>query len=162
MDFSYFTNPAPFDSVGWSLLILQAGVALVGAYLAYVRADSIEFRKELVSRFGLAALILGAIGLILGVLWLAGAFTLPIGIALVTLLELILLIYAVVYRFTQYPAKLAEYQQSKNTKRRAVAAKPVVQQAAAAVATPGVAANQAEVQSSRRREARRDRKRRNK
>jgi uncharacterized membrane protein len=161
MDFSYFTNPAPFDSVGWTLLILQAGVALVGAYLAYVRADNLAFRKELVARFGLAALILGAIGLILGVLWMTGAFTLPIGIALVTLLEVILLIYAIVYRFTQYPAKLAEYQ-SKNSKRRAVAAKPVAQQAVTAAATPNANVSGEAVQPSRRREARRDRKRRNK
>lgn len=160
--FTYLTTPVAFGNLGWTLLVIQAGVALLGAYLAFVRGDNIEFRKELVKRFGLAALLLGAIGLIVGVTWMVNGLAQPLWLSLITLLELILAIYALIYWQTTYKTRLAEYQQSKSSKRRAAPAKPAVQQLAA-TATPVGSVSEAEsAQPSRRREARRDRKRRNK
>lgn len=172
MDFlTYLTTPSAFDGVAWGLLISEGLIALTGVYAGFLRSDTHPLKSTL-QRLGIALLAIGALGVIASVLWLSGIdpFTQPIWAYVLTLVGLVVLIYTIYYWQVRYPALRSAYDQQnrRGTSRRnstpasrpAPAARPAVAQASSEQGEL-VGAN-GPVATSRRRNARRDHKRRNK
>jgi hypothetical protein len=161
---TYLTTYATdFGALEWVFFIAQIAIAIAGIYLSFLRADSNPLRKESLQRLGYALLGLGAAGTLVGALRVAGVelFTMPIWITIVTVLEVILVAYALYYALSVYPARqaaLAEADRGKGARRGPARSQPALQ----ANSTNGGSSYSAPrpVATSTRRESRRDRKRR--
>lgn len=105
----YLLAPSSFGALEWAFFIGQIAVMLAGAYFALLRSDSKPVRGPALRRMGMVMLILGAVGTLVGALHLANVpqFTWPIWKTAVTLFELILAVYVVIYARTRYPQELA-------------------------------------------------------
>ncbi|MFL5803048.1 MAG: hypothetical protein ACJ8CR_15085 [Roseiflexaceae bacterium] len=162
---AYLTTPtSEFGGLGWGLLVVESVAALAGLYLGFLRSDAHPVRGAALRRLGLALLVLGALGVLFSVLWLAAVepFTMPIWLYGVGVAELGLAAYALFYWLARYPAQRAAYEQSARrgpVRRNNIRPAPVLQASdnnggLADAARPPVASN--------RRGSRRDRKRRGK
>jgi uncharacterized membrane protein len=105
----YLLAPSSFGALEWAFFIGQIAVLLAGAYFALLRSDPKPVRGPALRRMGLAMLALGAVGTLVGALHLANVLQLswPIWKTVVTLFELVLAIYVVMYAQTRYPQELA-------------------------------------------------------
>jgi|GEM_PF-608036 hypothetical protein len=171
MDFlTYLTTPSAFDGVAWGLLISEGLIALAGLYVGFLRSDTHPLKSTL-QRLGIALVAIGALGIIASVLWLSGVdpFTQPIWAYVLTIVGLLVLIYTVYYWQVRYPALRSAYDQQNrrgSSRRNSTAARPAPAARPAAVQASGeqgqlVGAN-GPATPSRRRNARREHKRRNK
>ena len=161
---AYLTTPtSEFGSLGWGFLVVESILALAGLYLGFLRSDTHPIRAAALRRLGVALLVLGALGVLMSVLWLAAIepFTMPIWVYGVGLVELVVLAYALFYWQARYPAQLAAYDQSV---RRAPARRPSPRPAPALQTTDNGSLSRSVPPAavSNRRGARRDHKRRNK
>jgi hypothetical protein len=95
----------PFE---WGFLLLQFIVAGMGVYFAFKRSDSNALRKQLVSKLGMALLIVGGIGIVVGGLRLGNvtAFAQPFWWYLVLVAEIAVAGYAAYYARVVYPSQL--------------------------------------------------------
>ncbi len=115
MDLSYLTTPDPgFGAPEWVFFIAQFVVAIAGAYLTFMHADSHPVRGPALRRLGYALLILGILGAIVGALRRSSIapFTAPYWMTIVTVLALVLIIYAVYYATAVYPGRVAAWEAS--------------------------------------------------
>jgi hypothetical protein len=159
---AYLTTPTgAFGGLAWAFFVVEAVAALAGIYLVFLRQDTHPIRGAALRRLGLALLVLGGLGVLFGALRLAavGPFTMPIWFYLVALLEVVLAAYALYYGLTNYPAQMADYEQSTRSagSRRVARPQPALQtngNGGVAYSAPRPAA------TTGRRDARRDRKRR--
>ena len=152
-----------FGALEWVFFIAHIAVAGAGAYLAYFRTQPHPVRRSAQTLLGNALLILGAIGVLLGLLRLAGVsiFTMPIWFAIVTVLDVVLIAAAIYYALAVYPSRMAAYEEANRSRGGRRSARPP----AALQANAGNGANGTAYEPPRlgppstRREARRDRKR---
>lgn len=113
MDLSYFTSPnSSFGTPEWVFFIAQFVVALAGAYLTFMRADTHAVRGPALRNLGYALLILGILGAIVGALRRSNIapFTAPYWMTIVTVLALALIIYALYYALAVYPGRVAAWE----------------------------------------------------
>jgi hypothetical protein len=157
------TSTLDFGALEWVFFIAQIAVAIAGVYLVFLRGDTHPLRGPTVQRLGYTLLALGGAGTLLGVLRLApvALFTMPIWFVVVTLLEVVLAVYALYYAFSIYPARLAAFEESsrsKGARRSSARPQPVLQ----SNGTNGTSSLNAQrpITTTGRRESRRDRKRR--
>jgi hypothetical protein len=161
---AYLTTPtSEFGGLGWGLLVVESVAALAGLYLGFLRSDAHPIRGAALRRLGLVLLLLGALGVLFSVLWLAVVepFTMPAWLFGVVVAEVVLAAYALFYWLARYPAQRAAYEQ---TARRAPARRNNVGPTTLPHASDNgnLASVTRPVQTSNRRGARRDRKRRSK
>ena len=162
MDFvTYLTTPTgEFGGPQWVFLIVEGVATLVGLYLAFLRSDPQPVRQAVLRNLGFALLILGALGVLAGVLRFAAVepFTMPIWCYIVGLLEAVLAVYALYHWQVRYPEQQAAYAQQarSSTSRRVVRPQPALESNGNGVSY----ASPRPVATTSRREARRDRKRR--
>jgi hypothetical protein len=158
---SYLTTfSADFGPLEWVFFIAQVVVAAAGAYLVFMRADPHPVRGGAIRQLGYALLAVGAIGTLLGVLRLAGVqvFTMPIWFTIVTVVEVVLAIYALYYAMSVYPVRLAAYEEANRARsNRRSSARP--QPAVETNGTHGIYTVPKPASMPSRRDARRDRKR---
>jgi hypothetical protein len=157
------TSTLDFGALEWVFFVAQIAVAIAGVYLAFLRAGTHPLRGPALQRLGYALLALGGVGTLLGVLRLAPVdlFTLPIWFTVVTLVEVVLVVYALYYALSIYPARLAAFEEAnrgKGARRSSARPQPALQ----TNGTSGSSSFDADrpVPTTGRREARRDRKRR--
>lgn len=170
MDLSYFITPNPnFGAPEWVFFIAQFVVAIAGAYLTFMHADTNPVRGPALRRLGYAMLILGLLGAIVGALRRSAIepFTAPYWMTIITVLSVALIIYAIYYARAVYPGRLAAWEASQRGKgARAAARQQPAQRAAvreSAVRDDKVSTNGAPSRpSGSRRAARREHKKRNK
>jgi hypothetical protein len=105
---------ATLGPFAWAFLALQAAGIGAGLYLRFGRKDSNPLRKHLVSRLGLALLVVGGIGILLGVLRASdvAVFSQRYWFYLLLLVELGLAGYVAYYARSVYPRRLAAQQQA--------------------------------------------------
>jgi hypothetical protein len=155
------TYAADFGVFEWVFFIAQIATAVAGAYLAFVRADADPLRKLSLQRLGYALLVLGVVGTLVGVLRLAGIelLTMPIWITIVTVLDAVLVVYALYYALSIYPVQQAAQAEAnrRGPRRGAARAQPALQ-ANGSNGTPSYSAPRP-VATTTRRVSRRDRKR---
>lgn len=157
------TFTSVFGPLAWGFFAVQIGLALAGAYLAFLRHDSLAVRGQALQRLGYGLLGLGALGVLLGVLRLSAVapFTGRYWFYIIAAFELTLLAFAVFYSRTTYQQQLAA---SRSARRPAVANRPAPARTAAARPSADAGTNGMPSASPRpaggRRDARRDRKRR--
>ncbi|GAB4119903.1 MAG: hypothetical protein Fur005_14470 [Roseiflexaceae bacterium] len=160
MDPNYFVTPATsFGPAEWVFFIASIVVALGGAYIGFFRADANSVRAQALQRLGSLLLASGFAGGILGGVGLAGIAVAPFWFTIVTVLFVVVVIVAIYYASAVYPKELAAAQAA------AKAARPQRNQPArqvAATASSNEATEPVVRVASGRRDARRDRKRRNK
>jgi hypothetical protein len=112
---AYLTTPtSEFGGLGWGLLVVESVAALAGLYLGFLRSDPHPIRGAALQRLGLVLLVLGALGVLFSVLWLAAVelFTMPVWLFGVGVAEVVLAAYALFYWLARYPAQRAAYDQS--------------------------------------------------
>ena len=170
MDLSYFTTPNPdFGAPEWVFFIAQFAVAIVGAYLSFMHSDANPVRGPALRRLGYAMAILGLLGATVGALRRSAIepFTAPSWMTLVTVLSVLLVIYAIYSATAVYPGRLAAWEASQRGKGARSAVR--VQQVQRSTPREGSAQSEKVVSngatprhSSGRRAARREHKRRNK
>ena len=170
MDLSYFTTPNPdFGTPEWVFFIAQFVVAIVGAYLSFMYNDANPVRGPALRRLGYAMAILGLGGATVGALRRSAIepFTAPYWMTIVTVLSVLLVIYAIYYATAVYPGRLAAWEASQRGKGARSAVR--VQQVQRSTPREGSAQGEKVVSngatprhSSGRRAARREHKRRNK
>ena len=156
------TQTTDFGTLEWVFFIAQIAVAIAGIYLAFLRADVNPLRRASLQRLGQALLVAGALGTLAGALRLAAveAFTMPIWFTIVTVLEVVLVAYALYYALSVYPARqaaLAEASRNRGARRAIARPHPALH----SNSTNGAAsyAEPRPIATTTRREARRDRKR---
>jgi hypothetical protein len=160
---AYLTTPtSEFGGLGWGFLVVESVVALAGLYLGFLRSDTHPIRGAALRRLGMVLLVLGALGVLFSILWLAlvAPFTMPVWLYGVGLAEVVLAAYAVFYWLARYPALLAAYEQS--VRRAPVRRSNVRPAPALQTSDNGELTGVARPPVTSRRGARRDRKRRNK
>ncbi|GAB4194021.1 MAG: hypothetical protein OHK0022_09540 [Roseiflexaceae bacterium] len=162
MDYLTSTTPVPFGPISWVLLIAQAAALLGGLYLAFARSDTHPLRGPLLKRLGYAVAILGLLGVLTGALRLAQLepFTARSWSVVVVVFQAALAFYALYYSRTVYPARAAQLNTGRSS-RRAVSqqpARPVLSANGSGSHKP-VEITEPRIASGRR-DARRDRKRR--
>jgi hypothetical protein len=137
-------------------LIAHIALALAGVYYAFVATDGDAIRGAALRLLGFGLLGLGAVGTLLGVLRLAVGvvWSMPLWFAIVTVLDLVLIAYALYYALSVYPARRAALAQASRS--RSGRQQPTLH-ANGANGTPYGAARP--VATTTRRESRRDRKR---
>ena len=154
------TFSTDFGALEWVFFIAQLAVAGAGVYLAFLRADSHPVRAAANRQLGVALVAIGGLGVLFGVLRLAGVevFTMPIWFTIVTVLEAILAIYALYYVMSVLPARLTAYEEANRGRavRRGTRPQPALQANGLNGATLGEPRSPA---TSSRRDSRRDRKR---
>jgi hypothetical protein len=154
------TFSTDFGTLEWVFFIAQVATALAGAYLAFVRADRHPVRAAAARQLGYGLLAVGALGTLLGVLRLANVqpFTMPIWFTLVTVLDILLIAYALYYATSLYPVRLAAYEDANRGRGSRRMARP--QPALQANGTNGVSfSDPRPAGTATRRDSRRDRKR---
>src|SRR5690242_13043144 len=130
---SYLMTSDPnFGIAEWVFFIAQIIVAAAGVYLAFLRADTHPLRGTALRRLGYGLLIVGGVGTLVGALRLVAValFTLPMWIALVTLLEVVLVAYALYFATSVYPARLEAYElanRGKGARRAGARPQPALQ-----------------------------------
>lgn len=99
----------------WAFLVLQAAGIVAGLYLLLGHKESNVVRKKLFARLGLALLVAGGIGIVLGVLRGndVALFNRRYWFYLLLLAELGLAGYVVYFARTIYPRQLAQSQASR-------------------------------------------------
>ena len=152
-----------FGALEWVFFIAQIAVAGAGAYLAFFRTQTHPIRRSAQTLLGNSLLALGVVGVLIGLLRLTGVsiFTMPIWFAIVTALDVVLIVAAIYYRLAVYPPRLAAYEEANRSRggRRSARQQPALQ------VNAGSGSNGAAFEAPRmgppspRREARRDRKR---
>jgi hypothetical protein len=160
---AYLTTPtSEFGGLGWGFLVVESVAALAGLYLGFLRSDAHPVRGAALRRLGIALLVLGALGVLFSVLWLAAVepFAMPIWLYGVVVAELGLAAYALFYWRARYPAQRAAYEQS--TRRAGARRSSVRPTPALQTSDNGDLASATRPPASSRRGARRDRKRRSK
>lgn len=162
---TYLTEPdSLFGWIEWILFISQIVLLLVGGYFAFLFRDTNEIKVQALQRFGYVLLVLGALGTLLGALKLGAVapFDTRLWLALVTLFEVALGIYAVVYSRTTYREQVAARRARPSPARKQVAASTASRRQStgnAGAATPHPVEVPVPRVAAGRREARRDRKR---
>jgi hypothetical protein len=156
------TYTADFGTLEWVFFIAQIAVAVAAIYLAFLRADRNPLQRESLQRLGYALLALGGLGILAGGLRLAAVelFTMPIWFTIVTILEAVLVVYALYYALSIYPARqaaLAEANRNRGARRGAPRPQAALQSNGTSHAVSY--GEERPVASTSRREARRDRKR---
>jgi hypothetical protein len=170
MDLSYFITPNPdFGAPEWVFFVAQFVVAIVGAYLSFMHSDTNPVRGPVLRRLGYAMSILGLLGATVGALRRSAIepFTAPYWMTIVTVLSVLLIIYAIYYATTIYPGRLAAWEASQRGRGTRAAMRPQPMQRSTVregtAREDKVPANGATPRpSSGRRAARREHKRRNK
>ena len=152
------TYSTTFGAPEMIFLIAHAAIALVGIYYAFIARDADPIRGTALRLLGYGLLVLGAVGTLLAVLRLAvgDLFSMPIWLTIVTVLDLALIIYALYYAQSVYPARralLAQSSRSRSAPRSGGRPQPTLP----SNGTPYGAPRQ--VATTTRRGARRDRKR---
>jgi hypothetical protein len=112
---SYLTTfSTTFGALEIIFLIAHAALLLAGAYYGLIARDSDPVRGASLRSLGFGLLALGAVGTLLGVLRLAvgAVFSMPLWFAIVTLLDLVLIAYALYYALSVYPARRAALAQA--------------------------------------------------
>jgi hypothetical protein len=175
MDPTYFTTPTTtFGPAEWVFFAASIAVALAGLYYAFLNRDRSVPRGTSLRQLGYALLATGVIGVLVGTLRLAGIALAPFWFTIVTLLFLVVAVYAFYYALTVYPQRVAAAQAA--SRGRAGGARPsparssTAQRAAGADGSrlstggPGAPSNGISrvANAGSRRESRRDRKRRSK
>ena len=161
---TYLTTFSPsFGALEWVFFIAQIAVAGAGAYLAFFRTQTHPIRRSAQTLLGNALLALGAVGVLIGLLRLTGVsiFTMPIWFAIVTVLDVVLIVAALYYGLAVYPARMAAYEEANRSRggRRSARQQPALQ-ASAGNGTSGTAFEAPRMgPPSTRRDSRRDRKR---
>ncbi|HJZ47457.1 MAG TPA: hypothetical protein VKE41_09845 [Roseiflexaceae bacterium] len=140
-------------------LIAHIALVLVGIYYAFIAKDSDPLRGASLRLLGYGLLALGVIGTLLGVLRLTvgAVFTMPLWFALVTLLDLALIAYALYYALSIYPARRAALAQASRGAPRAGGRQQPTLHANGPNGSPYSAPRA--VATTTRRDSRRDRKR---
>lgn len=156
------TFTTEFGALEWIFLIAQVALAVAGIYLSFLRAEPHPIRRATARNFGYALLALGALGIIFGVLRLAGVqiFTMPIWFTLATVLEAILAAYAAYFLLSVLPTRVAAYDEANRSKgtRRSVGRPQPALQVPGSNGAPSFNEPRP-VATTTRRDARRDRKR---
>jgi hypothetical protein len=90
-------------------LIAHVVLALAGIYYAFIAKSSDVLRGESLRLLGYGLLALGLVGTLLAVLRLAigDAFSMPIWLTIVTVLDMALIAYALYFALSVYPARRA-------------------------------------------------------
>ncbi len=165
-DPSYVTQTsAAFGPYAWGFFIFQILILVAGLYLTFAHNDTIPIRKQILANLGIALIIIGGVGFLLGILRLVNVagFAQRYWFYIVFLADLALAGYVTYYARTEYPRQLAsaskQQKRSKPAKQRQPArtAAAVSQAHTSDEAQPATAA-----QIRSRRDARRERKRRKK
>lgn len=117
---SYLTASASLGPFGWTFFIIQIAAAIGGAYLAFMRGDTHPVRGAALQRLGYALLVLGAVGTILGGLRFGDVapFAAHYWFYLVALFEVVLIVYALVYRQGSYAEQMALFESSRGRGQR--------------------------------------------
>ncbi len=165
-DPAYLTTvSATLGPLAWAFLALQAVGVGVGVYLRFFRQDSNVLRKTLLARLGMALLIVGGVGLLLGVLRSQNVpvFNQRYWFYLLLLAELGLAGYVAYYARRIYPQQLAQSQTTRGKSRRPAPRMPT----SSSTSTPshnghGHTVPAESVQNTSRRSARQRRKRKQK
>lgn len=153
----YFLVPSPyFGRLAWTFFAVQIILALVGAYMAFGYRDRVAFRQLVFRNMGIAFLVVGGVGVLVGALRL---FNLPvlnmrIWFYVQLLIEIGLGVYIYYYLRNIYPQQMAQARQGP---RRGGSARQLAPQSAAG--TPGQPEPRPPTATTGRRDARRDRKR---
>jgi hypothetical protein len=164
MDPTYFTTPTTaFGPAEWVFFIASIAVALAGAYLAFLRADSNAVRAGALRQLGIGLLGSGIVGIFFGGLRLAGVGVPPFLFTIVTLFYAVIAAYAIYFASTIYPGRLAAQSaarprgsRSSPVRASSPAARPV------GTTTEAAANGVTRIPGSGRRDSRRERKRRGK
>jgi hypothetical protein len=103
------TYSTTFGAPETIFLIAHVALALAGIYYAFIAQSSDALRGASLRQLGYGLLALGAVGAILAVLRLAvgDMFSMPIWITIVTVLDVVLLAYALYFALSIYPARRA-------------------------------------------------------
>jgi len=164
----YLTNvrAVPFGPLSWVLLVVQVILLVAGLYYVFLRTETSPLRARLFKQLGYALAGLGALGSLFGLLRLMALapFTARYWSLIVVAFELALAFYALYYSRAIYPAQAAQAAASKGKGARRSAVQASTRPALSANGAGGskvVMVDEPRVASGRR-DARRDRKRRNK
>ena len=155
------TYSTTFGAPETIFLIAHVALALAGIYYAFIAKSSDALRGESFRMLGYGLLALGLLGTILAALRLAvgDVFSMPIWITIVTLLDIVLIAYALYFALSVYPARQAALALS-NRNRGAVRGGGRQQPTLQSNGTNGSAYSAARpVATTTRRVSRRDRKR---
>jgi hypothetical protein len=166
-DPSYLTqSSAAFGPFAWIFFLLQFLLVGAGFYYKAMRSDSNALRKQLLEQLGLALMIAGGIGIVLGGLRLGNVavFAQRFWFYLVLVGELALGAYAAYYARNEYPRRLrvSQTQRGKSSAKRQNAQVSSAPSSRNGNADAEMQETTAGDQSRTRREARRERKRRKK
>lgn len=169
---TYLTTPAASAGIPeWIFFIAQVAVAIAGIYFTFLHADGHPVRGRALRQLGYALLAVGLAGAAVGALRIGGIapFTMPLWIAVATLFDVALIGFALYFARAVYPQQLAAYEQASRGRSGRSGARPqggavdagraASRSTTAAPSPNGVVRTPA--QPSGRREARRDRKRKN-
>jgi hypothetical protein len=159
---TYLTTYATtFGAPEITFFVAHIALALAGAYYAFVARSSSPLRAESLRRLGYGLLALGVVGTLLAILRLAVGtiWSMPIWFTIVTVLDLVLIAYALYYALSVYPVRQAEFAQAsrgRGTQRGGVRA-PATLQSNGTNGAPY--SSPRPIPTTTRRVARRDRKR---
>lgn len=163
---SLLTTPtATAGPLVWVFFASQVLVAAGGVYLVFVRQDTKALRKQALQRLGYAMLGLGALGIVVAGLYLSLVvpFNAPYWPVLVLIFEAALASFALYYARSIYPAQVAALVASTKGSRRVPppSASESLPSSGKGPTSP-VALPHTRSESSSRRDARRERKRKRK
>lgn len=167
------TPTTVFGPAEWVFFLTSIIVALGGVYLLFVHRDRLAERGNFLRQLGIGALISGLLGAVVGGLRLANIALAGFWFTIVTILFVLLIVYALYYATSVLPKRIAAAQAL--SRGRGGGARP---SPARANATPRAVSGESKSLSANgsavpavtprpagtgsRRESRRDRKRRNK
>lgn len=156
------TFTSDFGALEWVCFVAQIALLVAGVYLVFLRAEPHPVRRAASRNLGYALLAVGALGTLFGALRLAPVqlFTMPIWLTIVTVLEVVLLGYALYELISALPARVSAYDDANRGKgaRRNVGRPQPALQANGSNGT-STFSEPRPVATTTRREARRDRKR---
>jgi hypothetical protein len=162
---AYLTTPAAAGTLVWVFFVAQIVVAISGVYLAFMYGEPHPIRRRAVRQLAYALLAVGLVGAVVGALSISGIvpFTMPVWIAVATLFNLVLLVFALYYARSVLPEQVAAYDQAQRGRPVRGAGRPAAVDASRAAPRAPTDSNgvvTAPRPPSGRRDARRDRKRR--
>lgn len=154
---TYLTTPTTSLDIGsWIVFVAQIAAMVAGIYLSFLRNDDHPVRGLVSRQLGYALMALGGTGVAVGALRLAAVepFTMPLWLYLALLFDLLLLGYALYYTRAVLPALIAAAPSRRGSGRQSATRLP-------SGANGAAPSDPRPVATTGRRDARRDRKRRN-
>ncbi|HMP41790.1 MAG TPA: hypothetical protein PKA05_15530 [Roseiflexaceae bacterium] len=154
------TASTTFGPAEWAFFIAHLALIGAGIYVGFVLRATFALARQRLRLLGYGLIALGALGALIAATRLGGVALPGLLFTTVTLLDVLLAVFAVYYALRIYPQQRAAAVPQRGRIGRASQAAPVVRRSNGATATAAVQPEAADGSGSGRRDARRSQKRR--